>query len=134
MVIWVVDSDAVMALCIKRAIGSAPNLVIRSYHNAIDAINGLAEGVPDLIFLEIRLVGPDGFTLLNELMSYDDTAQVPVVLVTDLPLTGRDLAIYGVVGILLKETMKPVEIRRYVERFTGVGSEISAYDFSANRE
>lgn len=111
--IWVVDSDPVMAECVARAAGGA-----QVYHNVIDAINGLAEGVPDLIFLEVVLTGPDGFALLNELMSYEDTMRVPVVLVTGLErLAGRDLTAYGVVGILDKATMRPEEIRDYAERY-----------------
>lgn len=122
--IWVVDSDQVMAECVARAI--MPNDAC-IYHDVIEAIEGLAEGVPDLIFLEIMLAGPDGFTLLNELMSYGDTMRVPVVVVSGLTtFSGRDLSAYGVVGVLDKATMKPEDIRRYVTKFTGVGDERSA--------
>lgn len=114
VVIWVVDSDPVMAECIARAAGTT---AVRIYHNVIEAIEGLNEGVPELIFLEVMLTGPDGFTLLNELMSYEDTMRVPVVLVTGLETAvrrGRDLSAYGVVGVLDKATMRPEEIQRYV--------------------
>lgn len=122
--IWVVDSDQVMAECVVRAIMPNDTCI---YHDVIEAIEGLAEGVPDLIFLEIMLAGPDGFTLLNELMSYGDTMRVPVVVVSGLTtFSGRDLSAYGVVGVLDKATMKPEDIRRYVTKFTGVGDERSA--------
>lgn len=157
--IWVVDSDPVMAGCVMQAIcrtddgtgggafayavqqASGGEVVagpvshdVRVYHDVIDAINGLADGVPELIFLEVMLAGPDGFTLLNELMSYDDTMRVPVVLVTGvetLATRGVNLVNYGVVGVLDKATMRPEQIRAYVEEFTGVEDERSADDFSA---
>ena len=69
------------------------------------------------MFLDILLTGPDGFTLLNEMVSYEDTAQIPVVLITSLELKNRDLASYGVVGVLEKETMRPEDVRRYVEKY-----------------
>ncbi|MBQ9017800.1 response regulator [Candidatus Saccharibacteria bacterium] len=121
--IYVVDSDPIMAECVARACGGCD---VRIMTDAVAAVQALAEGVPDLIFLEIMLVGPDGFTLLNELVSYEDTAKVPVVIVTGLDLAGRDLSDYGVVKVLDKSKMKPADIRWCVERFTGVKEEISA--------
>ncbi len=91
---------------------------IEHYKNAIDAINSLTDPLPALIFLDILLPGPDGFTFLNELVSYPDTAQIPVVLVTSLNLPKDNLQEYGVVGILNKETMKPSDVEKYAKRYT----------------
>ena len=103
-----------MAECITRACGAEA----RVFSNAIEAMNGIAEGdLPSLIFLDVLLDGPDGFTFLNEMASYPDTAAVPVVIVTSLDLKGRDLRAYGVVKILHKETMTPQEIRGCVEEY-----------------
>ena len=74
--------------------------------------------MPDLVFLDILLDGPDGFTFLNEMVSYVDTARVPVVIVTSLDLKGRDLAEYGVVGVLQKDGMIPREVRAYAEKYS----------------
>ena len=63
------------------------------------------------------LDGPDGFTFLNEMCSYLDTAQIPVVLVSSLDLKQKDLSRYGVVGVLLKEEMMPEDIKRYVKQY-----------------
>ena len=113
--IYVVDDDIVMAKCIARACGGRE---VRIFGNAIDVMNAISEGdLPKLMFLDIMLVGPDGFTLLNEMVSYADTAQIPVVLVTSLDMGGRDLSRYGVVGVLEKETMKPEDARYYVEKY-----------------
>lgn len=113
--ILVIDDNEVMAECIARACGERE---VRIFPNAIEAMNLIAEaGAPELIFLDILLDGPDGFTFLNEVVSYADTALVPVVIVSSLDFSGRDLSAYGVVGVLNKDTMRPEEIKSYVEKY-----------------
>ncbi len=112
--IFVIDDEEAMAKCIKRAAKKET----RIFNNAIDAMTEVANGeMPDLIFLDILLDGPDGFTFLNEMVSYNDTAKVPVVLVTSLELPKVDYGVYGVVGILNKETMTPEDIRGYAKQY-----------------
>ena len=115
--IFVIDDDEIMRGCIVRACG---DVEVREFGDGVAAMGAIAEGVmPDLMFLDILLDGPDGFTLLNEMVSYVDTAQVPVVVVTSLDLAGRDLAAYGVVGVLTKDTMRPEDVQRYVREYVG---------------
>ena len=73
---------------------------------------------PNLIFLDILLTGPDGFTFLNELASYSDTSKIPVVVISSLNLKGKDLSDYGVVGVLNKDTLTPKEVENYVKRYS----------------
>ena len=113
--IYVVDDDVVMAKCIARACGERE---VRVFGNAIEVMEAISDGeLPELMFLDVLLAGPDGFTLLNEMVSYTDTAQIPVVLVTSLDIGGRDLSRYGVVGVLEKEIMKPEDVRYYAEKY-----------------
>ena len=113
--IFVIDDDEIMAECIARACG---DFGIQTFSNAIEAMKAIASGVmPDLIFLDILLTGPDGFTFLNELISYDDTAKIPVVVVSSLDFGGRDLSVYGVVGTLVKDKMLPREVKSYAEKY-----------------
>ncbi|MBQ6130151.1 response regulator [Candidatus Saccharibacteria bacterium] len=141
--IFIIDDDELFADCVKTAICSAyeipetpqgplsvkkpvpkssknssKSLEVKTYKNALDAINNLGDPLPDLIFLDILLPGPDGFTFLNELVSYPDTAKIPVILLTSLDLADFDLKLYGVKGILNKEKMKPEDIVYYVKRYT----------------
>lgn len=116
--IFVVDDDEIMRECIVRACGEG--VQVRGFANAVEAMNAIADGeLPELIFLDILLDGPDGFTFLNEMVSYGDTARVPVVVVTSLDMTGRDLSAYGVVGVLMKDSMKPTDVWKYVQRYIG---------------
>ncbi|MBQ2660951.1 response regulator [Candidatus Saccharibacteria bacterium] len=112
--IFVVDDDEIMAECVAKAAGCE----VRIFTNAIEAMNEIADGImPEMIFLDILLVGPDGFTFLNEMVSYTDTAKIPVVIVSSLDFAGRDLSGYGVVGVLNKEKMRPKDIRGYVGKY-----------------
>lgn len=111
--IFVIDDDEIMAECIARACGTETQI----FQNAYAAMNAIIDGViPNLIFLDILLDGPDGFTFLNELITYDDTARIPVVIVTSLEIT-NDLSVYGVVEILNKTTMTPNDIKRICEKY-----------------
>lgn len=113
--IFVIDDDEIMAGLIARAVSPRPT---RIFSNAFTAISALSDGkLPTLIFLDILLDGPDGFTFLNELASYADTVQIPIVVVSSLALRLKDLTSYGVVGVLSKETMTPDDIKVYSERF-----------------
>ena len=113
--IFIIEDDPIMARCLARAIGKVPT---KMFSDVISAINAIDDELPDLIFLDILLSGPDGFTFLNELISYSDTARIPVVIVSSLDFQNRDLSIYGVVGTLNKDTMTPKDIQDYVKRYT----------------
>lgn len=117
--IYIIDDDEIMAECIKRAIKRDE---VKIFTNAIEAMNAIASGeLPELIFLDILLDGPDGFTFLNELVSYTDTAKIPIIVVSSLGLGDMDLNEYGVVGILEKDKMMPEEIKKYAERYCKEG-------------
>ena len=111
--IFVIDDDEIMAECIARSAGGA-----KVFSNAIEAMNEIIAGdIPKLIFLDILLDGPDGFSFLNEMISYDDTARIPIVVVTSLDLADKDLSVYGVVKILSKDDMTPKDIKNCVKYY-----------------
>ena len=112
--IFIIDDDVIMA----KLVAKATRQETRIFTNAIEAMTAIADGdLPDLIFLDILLDGPDGFTFLNELVSYDDTNKIPVVIVSSLMYRESDLNQYGVVGCLNKDTMKPEEILEYARKY-----------------
>ena len=112
--IYVIDDDEIMAECIARVCDDVD--AVRVFGNAIEAMQEIDKGdLPKLIFLDILLDGPDGFTFLNELISYKDTGEIPIVVVSSLDFAEKDLSVYGVVGVLKKDEMVPEDIRRYAE-------------------
>ena len=113
--IFIIEDDKVMAECIARA---CVNYDVRVFSNAIEAMDLISGGeMPKLIFLDIMLEGPDGFTFLNELVSYTDTAKIPIVVVSSLDFKDVDLSVYGVVGILNKDIMLPEDIKEYASKY-----------------
>lgn len=112
--IFVIDDNMEMAKCVARATRGKTQI----FSNAIEAMRAIAGGVlPDIIFLDILLDGPDGFTFLNEICSYTDTVKIPIVIVSSLDFSGRDLSQYNVVGVLNKDTMLPEEVRSYAKQY-----------------
>lgn len=106
---FIIDDDAVFSECLARYIGNS--VEISRFSNAIEAVNALDEEVPDVIFLDVLLDGPDGFTFLNETASYSDTRKIPVVLVSSFDFSGKDLSDYGVVATLNKGAMTPEDVK-----------------------
>lgn len=130
MQIFIIEDDSIMAECIARAVssyflGSQPQVVnfttpdqaspeISIFPDAIAALDAMGESCPDLILLDILLGGPNGFTLLNELASYSDTAKIPIIIVTSLDLPSSHFSHYNVKCILNKSTMTPATIQEAV--------------------
>lgn len=114
--IFVIDDDPVMARCVAKAC-KACGEETRIFGDAIMAMAALDERLPRMIFLDILLSGPDGFTFLNELISYSDTMKIPVVIISSLDFRGKDLREYGVVGILDKAMMTPGDVKGYVREY-----------------
>lgn len=116
--IFIVEDDTWMAECVARAIKTLPGtFAIETFPDAVTAMSALSDcpdALPDLILLDVLLNGPDGFTLLHELSSYNDTAKIPIILVTSLRLNLTDLAVYNVKNILYKDQMTPPEIAKAV--------------------
>ena len=113
--IFVIEDNSIMSECIAR---SCKNKDVRIFSNAVLAMNAINEGeLPDLIFLDVLLDGPDGFTFLNEMVSYVDTAKIPVVIVSSLNFGEKELTEYGVVGVLNKDIMTPEDIFKYAEEY-----------------
>lgn len=109
--ILIIEDDPVMAECLAH---SCQNMTCKIFHDAISAMAAMSETLPDLILLDVLLNGPDGFTFLNELISYPDTSTIPIILVTSLSLASADLTHYGVRAVLNKENMTPTSIYKTV--------------------
>lgn len=117
--IYIIEDDPIMAGCVARAIRTLPEeFAIETFSNAIAAMSALSDcpdDLPDLILLDVLLDGPDGFTLLHELSSYDDTAEIPIIFVTTIHFNPADLAVYNVREILYKDQMTPTKIAEAVQ-------------------
>lgn len=112
--IFIIEDDLTMAECIKKACSPHPAQI---FSNCYDAIAAIDRHLPQLIFLDILLPGPNGFTLLHELASYIDTAKIPIIILSSIDFTHQDLSTYGVVACLHKDSFTPKDIRTHVSAY-----------------
>ena len=92
---------------------------LRFFYDGVAAVNEMDEEVPDLIILDILLIGPTGFAVLNEIRSYPELAEVPVAIVSSVA-TDKDLADqYGVVAVLDKGKLEPADIIALAKGYNG---------------
>lgn len=129
---FIIEDDVMMAECLelatlnglrklqssypdKLATDNYSTYTVSKFTNIFDATQAINQSLPDLIILDILLSGPDGFSLLNELMTYNDTAAIPIMVVSSLDLSQQNLAHYGVVRVFQKETMTPLQLSSAVQ-------------------
>ncbi|MDR0591623.1 MAG: response regulator [Candidatus Nomurabacteria bacterium] len=106
--IYVVEDDDLMVEHLSRVLKS---YTVKTFSNGLDAIAAVDKKVPDLIILDIVLDGPSGFALLNELQSYTDTSNVPVIICSSMAEELGELVDNSVCAVLDKVTMTPDDIR-----------------------
>lgn len=75
---------------------------------------------PDLILLDLKLPGPDGFTLARQLKAHSETRGVPVVAVTaDLLPDKQAWALEAGCDGYLRKPLDPQELFEVVTRLLG---------------
>jgi DNA-binding response OmpR family regulator len=82
--ILLVEPDRLIAKTYMQALKKAGHTV-QACATAQSAVFCADERQPDLLILEIQLVGHSGIELLYELRSYPDWQELPVVIVTNVP-------------------------------------------------
>ena len=118
--IFIIEDDPDFAEIYQKHLAcNFPEIPLQIFYNAIEANAAFSElseeELPSLIILDILLTGPDGFTLLNELISYPETSQIPVLLISSLNLGQMSLQAYNVCAILNKETFTPADFVNQVQ-------------------
>ena len=118
--IFIIEDDPDFAEIYQKHLKrNFPEIPLQIFYNAIEANAAFSElredELPSLIILDVLLTGPDGFTLLNELLSYPETSQIPVLLISSLNLAKFSLHAYNVRAILNKETFTPADFVNQVQ-------------------
>lgn len=104
-------SDVLSRYCqqeeIEPVVATSPQL-------AMDQLDGHK---PDVIILDMLLAAETGMALLNELRSYGDLADIPVIVCTSIDGLGSEqLGSYGVSSVLNKSTVTPVDVKYDLRR------------------
>ena len=118
--IFIIEDDPDFAEIYQKHLKrNFPEIPLQIFYNTIEANAAFSElseeELPSLIILDVLLTGPDGFTLLNELLSYPETSQIPVLLISSLNLGQMSLQAYNVRAILNKETFTPADFVNQVQ-------------------
>lgn len=87
------------------------------------AIEIIDDWQPDALILDMLLAGETAIALLNELRSYADLANLPIVVCTNIDVKMDDLRPLGVKTILNKTSMRPNEARAIFREVLNDGAE-----------
>lgn len=129
--IFIIEDDPDFAEIYQKHLKrNFPEIPVQIFYNAIEANAAFSElreeELPSLIILDVLLTGPDGFTLLNELLSYPETSRIPVLLISSLNLGQMSLQAYNVRAILNKETFTPADFVDQVQKILKSTHNLSA--------
>jgi len=78
------EPDVVLARTYREALEQAGHEVCVC-REAQEAVFCVDDGLPDVILLELQLVGHSGIEFLYELRSYADWQNIPVVILSNVP-------------------------------------------------
>ncbi len=108
--VLIVDDEPWQIGVYKRALES--RYTIDTASDGFAAMQKIDTELPDAMVLDVLMPGNTVWALLQELQSHEDTASIPIVLVTTMAdeLTLPQLQIYNVKAILDKTTLHPDEI------------------------
>ena len=117
--VLVVEDDEAVRAALRRALEQDDRRVTEAENGRV-ALERLAEGVPDLILLDLVMPEMDGFEFLDIVRERPELRSVPVVVLTAMDLSDEDRRRLdgGVERILRKDGLSPeaavAEVRRLV--------------------
>jgi CheY-like chemotaxis protein len=113
--VLVVEDDARTRKILRTRLEKQGWTVIES-ENGRDALECMAEGLPDLILLDLMMPEMDGFQFVDQVRTRKGWRSIPIIVLTAKDLNEEDRRrLNGYVeGILQKGTYKPEELLREV--------------------
>ncbi|HSJ52616.1 MAG TPA: response regulator, partial [Anaerolineae bacterium] len=83
--ILVVDDDPDILSLMEEALG-LHGYEIRTAGNGREALDRVAESLPDLLLLDIKMPGVDGYEVIRRLKAAEATRGIPIVVITASPV------------------------------------------------
>lgn len=114
--ILLVETDTfLLRLYSRKFLGEG--FIVQSVGSGILAVDEAKKNKHDIVMLEILLPDEDGFSVLKKLKRHKDTAQVPVVILTNVSTAPhREQAkVYGATAYFIKALHEPAEIVNYIK-------------------
>jgi DNA-binding response OmpR family regulator len=117
--VLVVD-DEPMARTLLRLMLVRAGFEVSEAEDGYDALEKIAEELPDLVILDVMMPGMDGFTVCRAVRESDRTARLPVIMLsakTDLESVNRGLRAGA--NKYLTKPISPDELTRQVRSVLG---------------
>jgi two-component system chemotaxis response regulator CheY len=100
--ILVVDDSAMMRKMIAKILEPSGHVIVGEAKNGIEAVELYKSLKPDLVTMDVTMRDMDGFTAAQEIMRYDDAAQIIFLSNLDEERYGRDAQRLGAIGYVNK--------------------------------
>lgn len=119
MKILLIEPDTKLAQTYISALETAKHTVVWASH-AQDAVHAADKSNPDVVVLELQLMGHNGIEFLYEFRSYSEWFDVPIVLLTMVPphslnITKEIMDEFGIVDCLYKPATNLKQLINAVE-------------------
>lgn len=85
--VLIIEDDRWLAEMYQDVLQKSFTVIVK--HNAQKAVESLDEAPPDIILLDFMLPGGNGAAFLHELRSYEDMANVPVMICSSIGFSGQ---------------------------------------------
>ncbi len=119
--VLIVEDDVVVADMYRLAL-TAHGFEVRVAHDGQAGLQAIVDGMPDLVFLDIRMPKMDGLEVLRRVAADERTCEIPIVMLSnfdDSTLVTSSLNL-GAKQYLVKVDTFPAELANVVMRWTNV--------------
>jgi GAF domain-containing protein/DNA-binding response OmpR family regulator len=114
--ILIIDDDPASIRLLTQLLNQNGAYRVFYAENGTDGISMVARRRPDLIILDLRMPGKDGFAVLEELRSNPETVNIPVIVVTgELNLNSDEQTLLSNIHILYKSDISQAEYDRFIQ-------------------
>ncbi|MBL8161986.1 MAG: response regulator, partial [Anaerolineae bacterium] len=112
--ILVVDDDVGFVQLVQRSLETLGDYTVYRAYDGRQAVTVAREQTPDLLLLDLAMPDMDGFAVLNALRTDEQTASMPVILLTATQYTRDEAEAYGGLSIQRVGGLRPAEVLRCV--------------------
>nr|MCU0481233.1 response regulator [Anaerolineae bacterium] len=114
--ILIIDDDPSSIRLLTQLLNQSGSYRVFSAENGTDGISMVARRHPDLIILDLRMPGKDGFAVLEELRSNPETVNIPVIIITgELSLNSTEQDLLSNIHILYKTDISQEQYDRFIQ-------------------
>jgi CheY-like chemotaxis protein len=111
----IIDDQPSSARIVEQVLTANGKYRIYTAHSGEEGISLVARRHPDLIILDLRMPGMDGFAVLNELRSNPETARIPIMIVTADQIGREDQERLGNIHVIYKTDLSQENYQAFLE-------------------